>query len=214
MQKQTNQMANSGELQTQIQPKLFARAEIYRILTKVLIEKKPLPPNHWSVVKFDREAMQAGKEYDLDLFSRHWDALTTSVFYLVDFARQMPGRVNLSTTNERVREFCGELADEIEQITYEPEAVIAKHGKLKAWLKAKLAVQTCFIYREETERVRVEKEEARRLERRQRNTKSQKPESISQSAKGPSNLAQMILNKISGKSMPEAVEKSEQPSLF
>jgi hypothetical protein len=56
---------------------------------------------------------------------------------LVDFARRMPEWINLSTTNERVREMCGELADEIEQITYEPEAVIARHGKLKVWLKGK-----------------------------------------------------------------------------
>ncbi len=73
----------------------------------------------------------------------------------------MPEWINLSTENERVRKMCGELADEIEQITYEPELVIGKHSKLKAQLKAILAVQTCWIYREETARVIAEETQAK-----------------------------------------------------
>ena len=69
--------------------KLFARVEIYRILTEALIKKTPLPPEDWSVVKFDEEVFRAGREYDPDLHSRHRDALCASVFYLVDFVRRM-----------------------------------------------------------------------------------------------------------------------------
>ena len=133
--------------------KLYARDELYRMLAAALIKKKPMPPDDWSVVKLEEEVFHAGSEYEPNLYLRHRDALLTAVFYLVDFARRMPEWINLSTETSRVREMCGELADEIEQITYEPEAVIAKHGKLKVWLKAKLAVQTCLIYREETTRV-------------------------------------------------------------
>lgn len=129
----------------QMQPKLFSRSDLYGMLAAALIKKKPLPPDDWSVVKLDEEVSSAGSEYEPNLYLRHTDALATCVFYLVDFACRMPEWINLSTENERVREMCGELADEIEQITYEPEAVIAKHGKLKSWLKAILAVQTCWI---------------------------------------------------------------------
>ena len=191
--------------------KLFARVEIYRILTEALIKKTPLPPQGWSVVKFDEEVYRAEKEYDPDLHSRHRDALCASVFYLVDFACRMPEWINLSTTNERVREMCGELADEIEQITYEPEAVIARHGKLKVWLKAKLAVQTCFIYREETTRNIAEQDEAKRL-RRLNQPKVNSPhisKTIAENEK--SSLARQIFQKVTRSAQDTA---SEQPSLF
>jgi hypothetical protein len=191
--------------------KLFARVEIYRILTEALIKKTPLPPKGWSVVKLDEEVYRAGKEYEPDLYSRHKNALATSVFYLVDFARRMPEWINLSTTNERVRDMCGELADEIEQITYEPEAVIARHGKLKVWLKAKLAVQTCFIYREETTRNIAEQDEAKR----QRRLNQPKVNSLINSKpiaeNGKSSLARQIFQKVTGRAQDTA---SEQPSLF
>jgi hypothetical protein len=188
--------------------KLYARDELYRILTAALINKKPLPPSSWSVVKLDEEVRCAGKEYDPNLFSRHQDALLITIFYLVDFACRMPEWINLSNETERVRKMCGELADEIEQITYEPEAVIAKHGKLKSWLKAILAVQTCWIYREETNRVIAEKEQKKRL---QRTEKPDKKESnpISQPKQWQSALARAIFQKVSGKQ-----SVSEQPSLF
>jgi hypothetical protein len=193
------------------EPTLYAREMLYRMLAAALIKKKPLPPNDWSVVKLNEEVYQAGKEYETNLHLRHHDALCTCIFYLVDFARQMPEWINLSTETARVREMCGDLADEIEQITYEPEAVIAKHGKLKAWLKAKLAVQTCLIYREETERVIAEEEEAKRLSRIKQPIKNPLPDSNSKPDKWQSDLARSIFQKVSGKSSENS---SPQPSLF
>lgn len=193
------------------QPKLYARDELYRILTAALIQKKPQPPKEWSVVKLDEEVSLAGSEYEPNLYLRYYDALSTSVFYLVDFANRMPEWINLSITNERVRNMCGELADEIEQITYEPEAVIARHSKLKAWLKAKLAVQTCWIYREEIQRIIAEKEENKRRERIKPPAKIKNAEPISQTPKWQSDLAKAIFQKVNGKS---ADKSSAQPSLF
>lgn len=193
------------------QPKLYARDELYRMLTTALVKKKPLPSAEWSVVKFDEEVSNAGSDYEPSLYLRHNDALATCVFYLVDFALRMPEWINLSTANERVCEMCGELADEIEQITYEPDSVIAKHGKLKVWLKAKLAVQTCWIYREETERIIAEKEESKRRERIKQPAKIKKSEPTTQSPKWQSELARTIFQKVSGKSTESS---SAQPSLF
>lgn len=191
------------------QPILYAHDEIFRMLMTALITKKPSPPADWSVVRLDRELMDAGKEYEPNLYLRHRDALATSVFYLVDFACNVPERVNLSTDTARVREICGDLADEIEQITYEPESVIARHGKLKAWLLAILAVQTCFIYREETERVIAEKAEAKRLQRMAKASEKKEVKPNLPSKQWQSALAQEIFQKISGRQ-----NVSEQPSLF
>ena len=193
----------------QMQLNLYSRSDLYHMLAAALIKKKPLPPEFWSVVKLDEEVHCAGKEYNPDLFARHHDALMTCVFYLVDFARRMPEWISLSTENERVRKMCGELADEIEQITYEPEAVIAKHGKLKSWLKAILAVQTCLIYNEETARVIAEEEQANHLQRTQESAKDKECKPISQPQQWQSALAREILNKVSGKQ-----SVSEQPGLF
>lgn len=191
--------------------KLYARDELYRMLAAALIKKKPLPPEDWSVVKLDEKVTSAGSDFEPNLFSRHSDAFATCLFYLVDFARRMPEGINLSTETARVREMCGDLADEIEQITYEPEAVIAKHGKLKAWLKAKLAVQTCLIYREETERVIAEEEEARRLSRIKQPIKNRMLALNSKPDKWQSDLAKSIFQKVSGISSDNS---SAQPSLF
>lgn len=191
--------------------KLYARDEICRMLAAALIKKKPLPPQDWSVVKLDEEVFRAGSEYEPNLYLRHADALATCVFYLVDFARRMPEWINLSTQTVRVRDMCGDLSDEIEQITYEPEAVIAKHGKLKVWLKAKLAVQTCLIYSEETERVISEESEAKRLSRIKQPLKNNTPNSSSQQDKWQSDLARSIFQKVSGKPTENS---SAQPSLF
>lgn len=193
----------------EVQPKLFARDELYRMLTTALIKKLPNPPGDWSVVKLDEEVYRSGKTYNPDLFSRHHDALATCVFYLVDFACRMPEWINLSTGNSRVRRMCGELADEIEQITYDPEVVIAKHGKLKSWLKAILAVQTCWIYREETERVIAEEDEAKRLRRINQLLKDKTINPISQPDKWQSELARSIFQKVSSKQI-----SAEQPTLF
>ena len=191
--------------------KLYARDELFRMLAAALIKKKPLPPEDWSVVKLDEEVYRAGSDFEPNLFLRHSDALATCLFYLVDFARRMPEWINLSTETGRVREMCGDLSDEIEQITYEPEAVIAKHGKSKVWLKAILAVQTCLIYREETERVIAEEEEARRLSRIKQPIKKQMPGSNSKPDKWQSDMARLIFQKVSGKSSENS---SAQPSLF
>lgn len=193
------------------QHKLYARDELYRMLAAALIKKLPLPPKDWSVAGLDEEVFRAGSEYESNLFLRHQDALATCLFYLVDFARRMPEWINLSTETARVREMCGELADEIEQITYEPDAVIARHGKLKVWLKAKLAVQTCLIYRQETERVIAEEAEAKRLSRIKQPLKNYTPNSSSQQDKWQSDLARSIFQKVSGKS---GGNSSAQPSLF
>lgn len=193
------------------QPKLYARDELYRMLTTALVKKKPLPPENWSAVKLDEEVTNSGSEYEPSIYLRHQDALTTCVYYLVDFASRMPEWINLSTVNERVCKMCGELADEIEQITYEPESVIARRGKLKSWLKAILAVQTCWIYREETERVIAEKEESKRKERIKQPAKIKNSEPISQSPKWQSDLARAIFQKVSGKATENS---SAQPSLF
>lgn len=179
--------------------KLYSRDDLYRMFAAALIKKKPLPPDDWSVVKLDEEVYRAGKEYNPDLFARQLDALATSVFYLVDFARRMPEWINLSTENFLVCRMCGELADEIEQITYEPEVVIAKHGKLKSWLKAILAVQTCWIYREETERVIAEETETKRLRLINQPSKVETTNQISESDKWQSELARSIFQKVSGK---------------
>lgn len=104
----------------------------------------------------------------------------------------MPEWINLSTENERVREMCSELADEIEQITYEPEAVIAKHGKLKSWLKAILAVQTCLDLPWRNDGVIAEKEEAKILSRTQQLIKSKSLEANTQTDKWQSDLARSI----------------------
>lgn len=189
--------------------KLYAREVLYQMLTTALIKKKPLPPEDWSVVKLDEEVYLAGSEYEPNLYLRHTDALVTCVFYLVDFACRMPEWINLSTETERVRKMCGELADEIEQITYDPESVIAKRGKLKSWLKAILAVNTCWIYREETERVIAEKEQVKRLQRTEKPAKNKENQPISQPKQWQSALAQEILNKVSSRQII-----SEQPSLF
>ena len=191
--------------------KLYARDELYRMLAAALIKKLPLPPEDWSVVKLDEEVTSAGSDYEPDLYLRHRDALATCVFYLVDFACRMPERVNLSTETARVREMCGELADEIEQITYEPDKMIAARGKLKAWLKAILAVQTSLIYREETERVIAADAEAKRQRRIKQPLKNNPPKSRSQPDKWQSDLARSIFQKVSGKSTESS---SSQPSLF
>lgn len=193
------------------QPKLYARDELYRMLLTALVKKKPVPPDDWSIVKLDEEVRRAGSEYEPSLYLRHREALATCVFYLVDFAARMPKWINLSNTNERVRAMCGELADEIEQITYSPEDVIAARGKLKAWLVAKLAVQTCLIYREETARVIAEKEETTCQERIERSATIKKSKPISQSPKWQSDLARTIFQKVSGKSTEIS---SAQPGLF
>jgi hypothetical protein len=190
---------------------LYARDELCRMLAAALIKKKPLPPEGWSAAGLDEEGTRAGSEYEPNLYLRHHDALRACVFYLVDFSRRMPERINLSTSNKRVHAMCGELSDEIEQITYEPDAVIAARGRSKAWLKAILAVQTCLIYREETARVVGDDAEAKRSSRTKQPVRNKNLDRAAQPDKWQSDLARSIFQKVSGKSTENS---SPQPSLF
>ncbi len=150
---------------SEIVEKTLAADEIYPMLVVALAKKCPLPPADWSVVKLDEEVFKADKNYEPNQFLRQKDALHSALYYLVDFAVRMPERVDVSENNKRVCEMCRELAAEILKITVSPDEVIARHGKLKSWLKAILAVQLCFIYREETERYIAEQDEAKRIAR-------------------------------------------------
>lgn len=191
--------------------KIYSRDEIYRILTAALIQKTPLPPAGWSVAGLDEEVFRAGKEYEPDSRLRHKDALETAVFYLVDFAVRMPERVNLRESNARVNKMCAELAEEIEKITVQPEEVILKRGKLKVWLKAILAVQTCLIYREETERFIAEEDEAKRKMRVMPQSKNSLIDSKAKTGKWESSLAEQIFRKAVGESKEQP---GGQPNLF
>ena len=191
--------------------KILSRDDIYKILINTLIEKLPLPPADWCCSKLNEEIRKATREYEPNAFVRQQDALETSIFYLVDYALRMPERVNLTASNSRVKQLCEELAFEIEKITFEPEKVVEKHGKLKSWLSAILSVQTCLIYCEETDRYNAEQDEAKRLNRlAQSNSKSPSIQKKSKE-KWQSDLAKTIFQKANDK----MVEKpSEQPSLF
>ena len=128
------------------------REEIYEILTATLTKKLPLPPQNWWVAQLTYELWNTGSEFKSDSFIRQQDALAKCLYYLVDYSLRMPSWINLATGNARVKQLCEELAEEIEKITFQPESVIAKHGKLKLSLYTILNVQTCLIYREETAR--------------------------------------------------------------
>ena len=191
--------------------KIFSQDEIYKILIQALIEKLPHPPAGWCASKLDEEVLKATREYEPNAYLRQKDALCTSLFYLVDYAMRMPEWINLSESNGRVKEMCERLAAEIEKITLEPETIINQHGKLKSWLKAILAVNTCLIYREETERNIAEQDEAKRLRRAAPPKKKSLRDEQKSEEKWQSALAKNIFLKASrdGREKP-----SEQPSLF
>ncbi len=191
--------------------RLLTRDEIYMMLLNALVEKLPEPPKGWCASQLDRELWSMTKEYELDAFLRQRDAVEKSLYYLVDFASRMPPWINLAETNEWVRKMCGELADEIELITRKPETVIAKHGKLKSWLYAKLSVQTCWIYREETERNIAEEDKAKRLRQIAQPKSTTSQNSTQTEGKWQSALAKSIFQKANGK---KSENQSEQPSLF
>ena len=195
--------------------RIFTRDEIYNKLIAALEYKQPLPPADWCASQLDEELWRATKEYEPDALLRQKDALETCLAYLVDFAVQMPEWINATATNERVREMCRELADEIEKITAQPDEIISKRGKLKSWLKAILSVQTCLIYREETARVIAEEDALRKAAR----TSPPKPDGLfkasAQKEKWQSDLAKNIFEKTLGKTPEKSFEQSsEQPSLF
>lgn len=194
----------------------FTRDKIYQELVAALIEKQPLPRAGWCASQLDEELWRATKEYEPDAFLRQQDALDTCLAYLVDYAVRMPERVNLAESNNRVKKMCAELADEIDKITRAPEEIIGERGKLKSWLKAILSVQTCLIYREETERFLAEQAAAKRAARIapvKKNPPAAEPPAVE---KWQSDLAKNIFKKAFGKSAekPAAQSASEQPSLF
>lgn len=190
--------------------KLYARDEICRMFAAALI-KKAAAARRLERGQIRRRSYQRRKRLRTGSFlatprrARHLRFLSGR-FRLPD-----AGVDQSFDRDARVRQMCGELADEIEQITYEPEAVIAKHGKLKARLKAILAVQTCLTYREETERVVAEEEEAKRLSRIKKPFRNKFIETESRPDKFQSDLARSIFQKVSGK---QTEKSSAQPSLF
>ena len=125
----------------------------------------------------------------------------------------MPERVNLTESNERVREMLEELSEEIEKITHRAGEIIGERGKLKAWLSAILSVQTCLIYREETERFIAAEDAAKRQRRAAEADDYLSPSSdkTADAGKWESDLAKSIFQKASRKIPPPS---SEQPSLF
>lgn len=195
--------------------RIFTRDEIYQKLVTALIDKQPLPPAGWCASQLDEELWRATKEYEPDAYLRQKDALNTCLAYLVDFAVRMPERVNLAESNNRVKEMCAELALEIDKITLSPDEIIGERGKLKSWLKAILSVQTCFIYREETERFLAEQDTAKRAARLAPVKKNPHAAAPPKAEKWRSDLAKNIFQKAFGKSAEKSVESaSEQPSLF
>lgn len=190
--------------------------EIYRKLIAALERKEPHPPVGWCASELDEEIRRAGREFEPDARLRQEDALQTCLFYLVDFARRMPEWIDTTIGNDRVKHLCLELSEEIEKITLRPAGVIEKHGKLKVWLKAILAVQTCLIYREETVRNINRQDEAKRAAMFSP-VKNKPVDDASFSEKERySALAKNIFEKVCGKSSVKISEKSPetQPSLF
>lgn len=197
------------------QTKISTRDEIYSILVAALEHKQPLPPSGWCASQLDEELWRATSKYEPDALLRQQDALETCLNYLVDYAVRMPERVNLTESNARVKEMCEELAVEIEKITFATEEIIRERGKLKSWLKAILSVQTCLIYREETERFNAEQDVLRRAARLPASKQTKSVVAQPKAEKWQSDLAKNIFQKTVGKS-PAAppAQSSEQPSLF
>lgn len=191
--------------------KILAADEIYPMLVAALAEKSPLPPADWSVVKLDEEVLTATKDYEPNQLLRQQDALLSALYYLVDFAVRMPERVDVSENNRRVVEMCRELAAEIAKITVSPDEVIARHGKLKSWLKAILAVQLCLIYREETDRAIARDKELKCPEKSKATKKNDLFATAAQNQNWQSALAKNIWQKANAQNLAES---SEQPSLF
>ncbi len=195
---------------------ILDRDEIYRKLIAALERKEPHPPAGWCASVLDEEIRRAGREFEPDAQLRQKEALQTCLFYLVDFARRMPEWIDTTAGNDRVKLLCGELAEEIEKITLRPAEAIERGGKLKVWLKAILAVQTCLIYREETARNINRQDEAKRAAMISP-VKNKPVDNASFNEKERySALAKNIFENVCGKSSVKPSEKSpeEQPSLF
>ena len=199
----------------QHQRRIFTRDEVYRKLVVALTDKQPLPPAGWCASQLDEELWRATKEFEPSAYLRQQDALRTCLAYLVDFAVRMPEWINTTETNARVKKMCAELADEVEKITVKPDEIIDERGKLKSWLKAILSVQTCLIYREETERVIAEQDAARLAARIAPLKVNQISVAPAEDKKWQSDLAKNIFQKAVGIFPAKPAEQSsEQPSLF
>ena len=196
--------------------------EIYRKLIAALERKEPPPPAGWCASHLDEEIRETGREFEPDAKIRQADALQTCLFYLIDFARRMPEWIDTTAGNDRVKLLCLELAEEIEKITLRPAEVIEKHGKLKVWLKAILAVQTCLIYREETARNIAQQDEANRAAKclPVKNDSFARADVENADVKNGewfSAVAENIFENVCGKSSVKPSDKSPeeaQPSLF
>ena len=195
----TSQKENKAESRDEI----FNRDEIYRKLIAALERKEPHPPAGWCASQLDEEIRQASREFEPDAKLRQEDALKSCLFYLVDFARRMPEWINTTKTNDRIKLTCRELSEEIEKITLRPAEAIERGGKLKVWLKAILAVQTCLIYREEIVRNINQQDEAKRA-------------AVVKDEEWFFAVAKNIFENVCGKSSVKISEKSPetQPSLF
>ncbi len=190
--------------------------EIYRKLIAALERNKPHPPDGWCASQLDEEIRRAGREFEPDAKLRQEDALQTCLFYLVDFVRRMPEWIDTTAGNDRVKLLCLELSEEIEKITLRPAGVIQKHGKLKAWLKAILAVQTCLIYREETARNINQQDETKRAAMFSPVKNNSLTPAVIKEEEGYSAVAKNIFENVCGKSSAKPSEKSPdvQMSLF
>jgi hypothetical protein len=190
--------------------------EIYRKLIAALECKEPHPPAGWCASHLDEEIRETGREFEPDARLRQADAFHTCLFYLVDFARRMPEWINTTETNDRVKLACRELSEEIEEITRRPAEVIEKHGKLKVWLKAILAVQICLIYREETARYINQQDEAKRAAIFLPVKNKQVDDASFNEEEWYSPLSKNIFENVCGKSSVKPSDKSPevQPSLF
>ncbi len=190
--------------------------EIYRKLIAALECKEPHPPTGWCASQLDEEIWRAGREFEPDARLRQEDALQTCLFYLVDFARRMPEWIDTTAGNDRIKLTCRELAEEIEEITLRPAVAIERRGKLKVWLKAILAVQTCLIYREETARNINRQDEEKRAAKFSPVKNSSLACATLEDEEWHSALAKNIFENVCGKSSVKISEKSPetQPSLF
>lgn len=192
---------------------IITRDEIYRKLIAALERKEPSPPAGWCASQLDEEIRRAGREFEPDERLRQADALQTSLFYLVDFARRMPEWIDTTAGNERVKLLCRELAVEIEKITLRPAEVIERRGKLKVWLKAILAVQTCLIYREETARNINQQDEAKREAKFSPMKNNLFTGATVEDEEWHSDLAKTIFENVCGKSSVKISEKSPEMQL-
>lgn len=196
---------------------ILDRDEIYRKLIAALEGKEPHPPAGWRASELDEEIRRAGREFEPDARLRQEDALQTCLFYLVDFALRMPEWIDTTAGNDRIKLLCGELSEEIEKITLRPAEVIEKHGKLKVWLKAILAVQTCLIYGDETARFINQQDEAKRAAKFSPVKNNLLFDGVVKDEEWFSAVAKNVFENVCGKSSVKPSDKSPdeaQPSLF